>query len=87
MDSEPIKGHELNLSFSRGSTPLVMGAHEQIEACGKARLCKQVGQERCSVVGWDHPFEIGSIPGRPETAQLCVTHPSAQRENQAALFC
>jgi len=67
--------------------PLVMGAHEQMEACGKARLCKQVGQEWCSVVGWEHPFEIRSTPDRPETAQLSVTKPSVQRENQAALFC
>lgn len=28
---------------------------------------------------------IQSIPGRPEAAQLCVTHPSAQTENQASL--
>lgn len=28
-----------------------------------------------------------TIPVRPETAQLCVTQPSAQQENQGALFC
>lgn len=28
-----------------------------------------------------------AIAVRPETAQLCITQPSAQQENQGAVFC